>query len=65
MAAVFALVFLFVLAAGAALILTMSSGATIGSIFALVTFLALAWGVFFGLYKMMKGWEGPDTSHHH
>jgi hypothetical protein len=62
MAAVFALVFLFVLASGGVLVMTMLSGASFASIFALVTFLALAWGVFVGLFKMMRGWEN-DASH--
>lgn len=57
MAAVFALVFLFVLASGGLLIMTMLSGATFASVFALVTFLALAWGVFVGCYKLVQGWE--------
>ena len=59
MAAVFALVFLFVLAAGGLLIKTMLAGASFASVFALVTFLALAWGVFFGLFKLARKWEGP------
>jgi hypothetical protein len=62
MAAVFALVFLFVLAAGGALVATMFDGASLGTIFALTTFLALAWGVFIGLYRMMQGWEN-ETPH--
>jgi hypothetical protein len=57
MAAVFALVFLFVLASGGLLVKTMLSGASFASIFAMATFLALAWGVFFGLFKMARGWE--------
>jgi hypothetical protein len=57
MAAVFALVFLFVLASGGLLIKTMLSGASFASVFALVTFLLLASGVFVGLYKMARGWE--------
>ncbi len=57
MAAVFALVFLFVLASGGLLIKTMLAGASFGSIFALATFLALAWGVFIGLFKMARKWE--------
>ena len=59
MAAVFALVFLFVLASGGLLIKTMIAGASFASIFALVTFLALAWGVFIGLFKLARKWEGP------
>ena len=59
MAAVFALVFLFVLAAGGLLVKTMLDGASFASVFALVTFLALAWGVFLGLFKLVRKWEGP------
>ncbi len=59
MAAVFALVFLFVLAAGGLLLKTMLAGASFASVFALVTFLALAWGVFLGLFKLARKWEGP------
>ena len=57
MAAVFALVFLFVLASGGLLFKTMVNGASFGSIFALATFLVLASGVFIGLFKMARGWE--------
>ena len=59
MAAVFALVFLFVLASGGLLVKTMLAGASFASIFALATFLALAWGVFLGLFKLARKWEGP------
>jgi ABC-type multidrug transport system fused ATPase/permease subunit len=62
MAAVFALVFLFVLAAGGLLFKVLVAEASFGSIFALVTFLALAWGVFIGLFRLARGWEGE--SHH-
>ena len=62
MAAVFALVFLFVLAAGGLLLKVLVNEASFASIFALVTFLALAWGVFVGLFKLSRGWE--DESLH-
>ena len=62
MAAVFALVFLFVLAAGSLLAKVFIGEGSIASMFALVTFLAMAWGVFFGLFKLARGWEGE--SHH-
>jgi hypothetical protein len=62
MAAVFALVFLFVLAAGGLLFKVLVGEASFASIFALVTFLALAWGVFVGLFKLSRGWE--DESLH-
>ena len=57
MAAVFALVFLFVLASGGLLVKTMLVGASFASIFALATFLALACGVFVGLFRMARKWE--------
>lgn len=57
MAAVLALVFLFVIASGGLLVKTMLAGASLGSIFALTTFLALAWGVFIGLFKLARQWD--------
>ena len=57
MAAVFALVFLFVLASAGLLVKTMLAGASFASVFALVTFLAHAWGVFIGLFKLARKWE--------
>lgn len=63
MAAVFALVFLFVLAAGGLLMKVFVGEGSIASIFALVTFMALAWGVFFGLFKLSREWEGPESHH--
>ena len=62
MAAVFALVFLFALAS-TSLFLKSLGVASFGTIFAGVTFLALASGVFIGLYRMAKNWEG-DYPHH-
>ena len=56
MAAVFALVFLFALAS-ATLFLKVLSGASFGTILAGIAFLALASGVFIGLYRMAKRWE--------
>lgn len=58
MAAVFALVFLFVVVGGGLLAQVFTSSIDFGSIAALTTFLALAWGVFFGLFKMARSWEG-------
>jgi hypothetical protein len=63
MAAVLALVFLFVLASGGLLIKTIIGDASFASIFALTTFLALAWGVFIGLFKLARGWDS-DVGHH-
>lgn len=58
MAAVFALVFLFVVVAGGLLAQVFTSSLDFGSIAAIITFGLLSWGVFFGLFKMAKGWEG-------
>jgi hypothetical protein len=57
MAAVFALVFLFALAS-TTLFLKGLGVVSFGTILAGVTFLALASGVFLGLYRMAKRWEG-------
>ena len=57
MAAVFALVFLFVLASGGLVVKVLASDASASSIFAMITFLALAWGMFFGVFKLARKWE--------
>lgn len=57
MAAVFALVFLFVLASVALLFKVFVGGASLVGIFAMVTFVLLASGVFVGLFKMSRNWE--------
>lgn len=62
MAAVFALVFLFALAS-TTLFLKALGDADFGSILAGATFLALAAGVFLGLYRMAKRWEGESPEH--
>ena len=60
MAAVFALVFLFALASTTLFLKSLGS-ASFGTVLAGVMFLALASGVFLGLYRMVKRWEGPYT----
>ncbi len=62
MAAVMALVFLFVLASAGLLVKTIIGDGSFASVFALATFLALAWGVFIGLFKMARTWES-DVGH--
>jgi len=62
MAAVFALVFLFALAS-TALFLKVLATASFGTILAGATFLALAGGVFLGLFRMSKRWEGDYSEH--
>jgi len=57
MAAVFALVFLFVLASGGLLFKVFVSEASWSSIFAMITFTSLAVGVFLGLFKLARKWE--------
>lgn len=58
MAAVFALVFLFVVVGAGLLAQVFTSSIDFGSVAALVVFSALAWGVFVALFKMARGWEG-------
>jgi len=60
MAAVFALVFLFALAS-TTLFLKALGTASFGTILAGATFLALAAGVFLGLYRMAKRWEDEPS----
>lgn len=61
MAAVFAFIFLFGLAAAGLFYKVAVGSATIVSVSALVIFVAMATGIFIGCFKMMKGWEGPET----
>lgn len=58
MAAVFALVFLPVLASVALIAKTLHGDLSFSTALAFTCFLALASGVFFGLYRMAKQWEG-------
>ena len=62
MAAVFALVFLFALAS-TTIFLKGLGVASFGTILAGATFLALASGVFFGLFRLAKQWEGDYPDH--
>ena len=57
MAAVFALVFLFVLASVVLLFKVFVASVAFMNVFALLTFVLLASGVFVGLFKMTKEWE--------
>ena len=62
MAAVFAFIFLFGLAATSLLYkVVVGSASSLASISALVIFVALAVGIFIGCFRMMKEWEGPET----
>jgi hypothetical protein len=60
MAAVFALVFLFVLASAGLLFKTIAVDGSLVSAFAFATFVALATGVFVGLFKMTRAWENES-----
>ena len=61
MAAVFAFIFLFGLAATTLLFKVVVGSASVASISALTIFVCLAAGIFVGCFKMMKEWEGPET----
>jgi hypothetical protein len=61
MAAVFAFIFLFGLAATTLLYKVVVGSASFASISALAIFVAMAAGIFIGCFKMMKDWEGPET----
>ena len=60
MAAIFALVFVFILAAALFMIGGLFGGLSIASIAAVAIFIALASGVFIGLLRMMKHWETDE-----
>ncbi len=61
MAAVFALVFLPVLASVLLVVKIIASGAAFGTVLAGMCFSALAIGVFYGLFRMARQWEGGHT----
>ncbi len=56
MAAVFALVFIFVVASVSGMVKA-ASGASFGSIAAMLVFGALATGIFIGLFRLARQWE--------
>lgn len=64
MAAVFALVFLFALASTGLLVKVITGDTSWTSTFALLTFMAMAWGVFIGLFKMARRWEAEAGVDH-
>jgi hypothetical protein len=66
MAAVFALVFLFVLASIGLLAKVFVGDFTtsVASAFAMMTFIALAAGVFVGLFRMVRAWENESGPPH-
>ena len=62
MAAVFALVFLFVIASVGVMWKAAGASLGLGSAFAMGIFLALAAGVFFGLFKLARKWEDEEPT---
>jgi len=60
MAAVFALVFLFVLASVGLMVKAASAG--FGTGIALVCFVAMAAGVFYGLFRLARKWENEEPT---
>ncbi|HEU0035793.1 MAG TPA: hypothetical protein VFQ53_34510 [Kofleriaceae bacterium] len=61
MAAVFALVFLPVLASIALMLGAFHGSLTYGTALALACFSAMATGVFYGLFSMCRRWEATDN----
>jgi len=64
MAAVLALVFLFVLASFGLIFKVLVSDGSWVSIVALATFAIMAWGMFGGLFKMVRKWEDEAGPQH-
>jgi hypothetical protein len=62
MAAVFALVFLFVVASIGFMVKALPATLGFGSILATACFVALAGGLFVGLYKLARGWENEEPT---
>lgn len=61
MAAVFALVFLFVVASVGVMFKTFG-GASFGSVAAMLAFFTLAFGMFLGLFKLARRWEDEEPT---
>lgn len=57
MAAVLALVFLFVVASIGFMLKSLHGGLTFGSVAMVMTFGSLSVGLFLGLFKLARGWE--------
>jgi len=62
MAAVFALVFLFVIASVGFMFKAAGASLSFGSVAAMVTFLALGAGVFLSLLKQARRWENEEPT---
>lgn len=61
MAAVFALIFLFVVASVGFMFKAVPE-ATFGTVAAVLTFTTLGAGIFFGLYRLARGWENEEPT---
>lgn len=57
MAAVFALIFLFVCASIGFMFKALPDSLTFGSVAMIATFVAMASGIFLGLFKLARRWE--------
>jgi hypothetical protein len=57
MAAVFALIFLFVIASIGFMLKALPAALSFGTVLAAVCFVALAAGVFVGLFRLARRWE--------
>ena len=62
MAAVFALVFLFVIASVGMMVKISGGSLDFGTTMATVSFVTIAFGVFFGLFKMARRWEEEEPT---
>jgi len=62
MAAVFALVFLFALASVGLMLKAGGAAITIGGGLALVCFVGMAAGVFYGLFRLARKWENEEPT---
>jgi len=63
MAAIFALIFLFVVGSVGFMVKTvMGSGFSLGSTLALSCFVAMASGLFYGLFRLARRWEDEEPT---
>jgi hypothetical protein len=62
MAAVFALVFLFVVASIGLMVKALPGGMTFGTVAMILAFIAMAGGVFVGLFNLARKWEDEEAT---
>lgn len=62
MAAVFALIFLFVCASIGFMVKALPDTWSFGTVAMLVTFIAMASGIFIGLFKLARRWEDEEAT---